>query len=168
MPRPRLAVALALTLVVLTGIAGALHAQGTAISFGGLRADTSQPVEVTADSLTVDQGTGTAVFSGNVIVSQGAMRLSAQTLRVEYATGDQSRIERLVASGGVTLAAGADAAEAREATYEVARGTVELVGDVLLTQGQSTIAGQRLVVDLATGTGRMEGRVRTILVPGGQ
>ena len=35
-------------------------------------------------------------------------------------------------------------------------------GNVLATQGDSAIAGDRMTVDMETGTGRVEGRVRTI------
>ena len=60
-------------------------AEGTAVAFGGLKADTSLPVEVKADTLAVDQVSGQASFTGNVLVVQGEMRLSADEVRVEYA-----------------------------------------------------------------------------------
>ena len=144
----------------------AANGQGTEVSFGGIRADTSEPVEVTADQLNVNQNDGTAVFTGNVIVIQGDMRLSAPRLRVEYGTEDKTEIERLHATGGVTMVSGPEAAEAQEAVYTVAAGEVVLTGDVLLTQQGSTMSGQQLFVDLESGTGRMEGRVKTILLPG--
>lgn len=143
------------------------RAQGAEVAFGGLRADTSLPVEVTADTLSVSQTDGTAVFAGNVVVTQGDMRLSAERVEVAYGSEDRSRIERLHASGQVTLVSGKDAAEAADAVYTIATGAVEMTGNVLLTQGANTIAGQKLVVDLASGTGRMEGRVTTVLQPGG-
>lgn len=141
-------------------------AQGADIAFGGIRADTTQPVEVTADQLRVDQSDGSATFSGNVLVGQGAMRLSASEIRVEYAEGGQNQIERLHAKGGVTIASGADAAEGAEAIYTISSGQIVLSGNVLLTQGQSALSGDRLTVDLKTGTGTMQGRVKTVLTPG--
>ncbi|SPH23614.1 Lipopolysaccharide export system protein LptA [Defluviimonas aquaemixtae] len=141
--------------------------QGASVAFGGLRADTGLPVEVTADQLTVDQNDGTAVFSGNVLVGQGEMRLSAAEVVVEYGGEDQSRIERLHATGGVTLVSGAEAAEAEEAVYTIDSGEVVMTGNVLLVQGANTLSGQKLIVDLSTGTGRMEGRVKTVLQPSG-
>jgi lipopolysaccharide export system protein LptA len=36
---------------------------------------------------------------------------------------------------------------------------------VVLTQGPATITGDRLVADLRAGTGRIEGRVRTVFRP---
>ncbi|WP_343116304.1 lipopolysaccharide transport periplasmic protein LptA [Ostreiculturibacter nitratireducens] len=155
----------ALCVFVLTALPAL--AQGTGVSFGGIRADTTQPVEVSADQLAVNQNDGTATFTGNVIVGQGEMRLSAAEVRVEYATGDQRKIERLHATGGVTLVSGADAAEAAEAVYTIDTGVVVMTGSVLLTQGQSAISGEKLTVDLNSGTGVMEGRVRTILQTGG-
>ena len=143
-----------------------VSAQGTTIDFGGLTTDTTLPVEVTADSLTVTQTDGVAVFSGNVLVTQGDMKLSAAEVRVEYGT-DGTGISRLFASGGVTLKAGTDAAEAVEAVYTVATGEVVMQGHVLLTQGQAAISGEKLVVRLKDGTGKMEGRVTTTFVPGG-
>ncbi len=151
-------------LVMLGLLVGAAQAQQ--VAFGGLRTDVTAPVEVTADSLAVNQTDGTATFTGNVLIVQGPMRLSAALVRVEYGNADRSRISRLHASGGVTLVSQAEAAEAREAVYDVAAGTVEMTGDVLLTQAENVLSGQRLTVDLRTGTGQMDGRVRTILQPG--
>ena len=162
--RLRLTLMAVLAALACSGTAGA---QTSNIAFGGLRADTSAPVEVTADQLSVDQGQGTATFVGNVVVIQGDMRLSASTVSVVYGSADRTRIESLKASGDVVLASGSDAAEAKEAIYSIESGVVELSGDVLLTQGANVISGQKLIVDLSSGTGRMDGRVRTILKPGG-
>lgn len=147
----------------------AAAAQGADVAFGGLRHDPTLPVEVTADRLSIDQSDGTAVFSGNVVVGQGEMRLSAAEVRVRYATegaGDATgRIQELIATGGVTLVSGAEAAEAREAVYTVATGVIVLTGDVVLTQGRNALSGDRLTVNLIEGTGVIEGRVRTIFQP---
>jgi lipopolysaccharide export system protein LptA len=37
---------------------------------------------------------------------------------------------------------------------------------VLLTQGTTTISGERLVYNLDAGTGTMDGRVQTVFTPG--
>lgn len=159
--------ALCVALLVALAAPSAALAQGAEVAFGGLKADTTLPVEVTADTLSVNQTDGTATFSGNVLVVQGGMRLSADRVEVVYGNAERSRIERLHASGNVTLVSGKDAAEAADAIYTIESGDVEMTGNVLLTQGANTIAGQKLVVDLTSGTGRMEGRVKTVLQPGG-
>lgn len=140
-------------------------AQGASIALGSSDFDTGQPVEVSADTLSVDQGSGEAVFDGNVLVVQGDVRMSAGRITVVYgkdSEGNASGIESLLADGGVTFVTATDAAEASEAVYAVAEGVVTLSGNVLLTQGANAISGEQLVIDLESGAGRMEGRVRTI------
>lgn len=137
------------------------------MSFGGIKADPSQPVEVTADNLEVDQATGEATFLGNVLVVQGQMRLSADNIHVVY-DQEARTIARMDATGNVLLVSGPDAAEAEKAEYTIDSGTIVMTGNVLLNQGPSTISGQRMVVDLTSGSARMTGRVRTLLNTGGE
>ena len=151
---------------LLAALSGPLSAQEAKIAFGGLAQDTSLPVEVQADMLSVNNADGTAVFEGNVLVGQGEMRLAAARVQVEYGADGKS-IARLHATGGVTIANLADAAEAREALYTIDSGVIVLTGDVLLTQGASALSGQKLTIHLKDGTGVMEGRVSTVFVPGG-
>lgn len=153
-------------LALVLALAAPAAAQEAKVAFGGLAQDTTLPVEVEADTLSVNNADGTAVFSGNVLVGQGEMRLSAAEVRVEYAP-DGRAIQRLHATGGVTIANLADAAEAREALYTIDSGVIVMTGDVLLTQGQSALSGQKLTINLKDGTGVMEGRVSTTFVPGG-
>jgi lipopolysaccharide export system protein LptA len=150
----------------LLALVGPVQAEGAKIAFGDLAQDTTLPVEVTSETFTVNNADGTAIFSGNVVVIQGDMKLSAAEVRVRYNAG-QTAIDQLIASGGVTIANLADAAEAREAVYTIESGVIVLTGDVLLTQGPSAMAGQKLTVNLKDGTGVMEGRVTTTFVPGG-
>lgn len=139
-------------------------AAGTDIALNGLKTDPSLPVQVTADQLSVNQADGKAVFKGNVVVTQGTMTLQAATIEVEYAP-DKKSIARLLADGGVKLAAGTEAASAQSADYAPETGDLILKGDVLLTQGASAISGQTLTISLKTGLGTMEGRVTTTFTP---
>ena len=133
----------------------------TNINLGGISADPSAAVEISADNLSVDQDTGTAVFSGNVVIGQGALRLSAGSVRVVYAeeTGD---IAQLMASGGVTFVTDTQAAEAASADYNLTTGQLTLSGNVLLSQGASALSADKMTVDLTSGTAQMSGRVRTV------
>lgn len=150
--------------VVLAFAPGLAMAQGAPVAFSGLKHDSSLPVEVTSDQLTVNQTDGTALFNGNVLVVQGDMKLTAGRLRVEY-TEDRSAIARLHAFDGVTMVNATDAAESREAVYTIETSNVVMTGDVLLTQGTNALSGNRLVIDLNAGTGVMEGRVQTVFLP---
>lgn len=139
-------------------------AQSGQIAFGNTTINTKLPVEVTADSLDVNQDDGTAVFSGNVLIGQGEMRLSAPRVLVVYKS-DQNEIEKLQATGGVTLVSGEDAAEAETADYNIDTGIIEMQGSVLLVQGVNALTGDRMFVDTRAGTARVTGRVKTILQP---
>lgn len=147
-------------------IAGPAASQNASVNFGEVKHDPSEPVEITADELSVDQQSGEAVFTGNVVAGQGELRLTAATVTVEY-TKDGGDIDRLLASGGVTLVNGGEAAEAQNAVYAVGSGEIVMTGEVLLTQGPNAISGEKLIVDLNTGQGQMVGRVRTIFKTGG-
>ncbi|MFT6022555.1 MAG: lipopolysaccharide export system protein LptA [Ascidiaceihabitans sp.] len=145
--------------------AAPVFAQGTNVTFGTITQDTTAPVEVTADNLSVDQSTGTAIFIGNVLIGQGELRISAAKVLVVYRQESEG-IARLEASGGVTLLFGQDAAEAQRADYNIDSGTIEMSGDVLLTQGRSALTSEKMTVNLSDGTARMSGRVKTILNTG--
>jgi lipopolysaccharide export system protein LptA len=138
------------------------NAQGANVAFGTIAADPTLPVEVTADGLDVNQSDGTAIFTGNVLIGQGEMRLSAQRVLVIY-NQEEGGIKRLVASGGVTLVSGPDAAEADDAEYTIGTGVILMTGNVLLTQGQNALTSQKMTINLITGTANMTGRVKTIL-----
>ncbi|MEW9920599.1 lipopolysaccharide transport periplasmic protein LptA [Marimonas sp. MJW-29] len=147
--------------------AAPVFAQGTNVAFGALRQDTNLPVEVTADNLSVDQETGTAVFTGNVLIGQGEMRLSAPRVLVVY-RAEQNGIERMEATGGVTLVSGPDAAESDRADYSITDGVIVMTGNVLLDQGPNALSADRMTVQLNDGTAQMSGRVRTVIQSGGE
>ena len=145
-------------------LASAAPAQTASVAFGNMQQDTSLPVEVTSQELSVDQETGTAIFTGEVVIVQGDMRLAAPRVLVVYSE-DQRRIQRLEATGGATLVSGEDAAEAERADYDIDTGLVVMTGDVLVTRGINIMTSDLMTVDLTTGSAQMEGRVKTILQP---
>ena len=145
-------------------LAAPLAAQ-TNIDLGGITTNPKAPVEVAADSLSVDQETGTAIFEGNVVIGQGDLRIGASRAQVVYdgATGNIANFE---ASGGVTFATATEAAEAQNANYDLINGKLVLTGDVILTQGPSALSADRMTIDVKTGNAQMEGRVRTVFQQG--
>ncbi|MDX1781860.1 MAG: lipopolysaccharide transport periplasmic protein LptA [Thalassovita sp.] len=145
--------------------APALPALAEDVAFGKARQEKSQPVEVSADSLSVSQKDGTAIFSGNVVITQGDMILNAPSVLVVYKE-DSKKIARLEASGGVTLVSGEDAAEAESAEYDIDAGIVLLLGSVLLSQGPNVMSGDRITINLDAGTAEVGGRVKTTLQSG--
>ena len=137
----------------------------TNVNLGGITVDQSAAIEVTADSLSVNQENGQAIFDGNVLIIQGDLRLSAERVEVVYGTAT-SEIAQLNASGGVTFVTAEEAAEAAQAQYDVTSGQLILTGEVLLTQGASAISAEQMTINVADGSASMEGRVRTVLQQG--
>ena len=144
---------------------GFVAAQSNQVAFGNFQDNADLPIEVTADNLDVNQNDGTAMFTGNVMIGQGTMRLSAPEVLVVYQDG-QSGIEQLKAKGGVTLVSGEDAAEAVNADYNLETGLINMRGNVLLLQGANAIAAEAMTVDTRSGTAQMSGRVKTVLQQG--
>ena len=151
-------------------LAPQVAAQGTTISFGSTNDDRDQPVEVTSEELDVDQAGGKAVFTGDVLVIQGDTRMFADIVTVEYTPATDTNaggIDRVLATGEVTLVRGPEAAEGEEAVYTLATGTVVMKGSVIVTQGPNIILGDRMRVKVDDGSGLVEGNVRTIFQPAG-
>ncbi len=145
----------------------AAFAQGAALPFGSLGAGEAEQVEIAADTLSIDQATQLAVFTGNVVAGMGELRLSADRVEVVYDSEGGGKVKALKATGNVVFVSGEDAAQADTATYELVAGNVLMEGNVILTQGQNALSGQRLRIDLNAGTAQMEGRVQTIFQTGG-
>lgn len=86
------------------------------------------------------------------------------------ATGAGSQeIERLEATGKVLVTSKDQTASGDSATYDGKTEVLELVGDVVLTQGKNVVRGDRLVVELETGRARVlstKRRVQMLLTPG--
>jgi len=146
-------------------LSGAANAQ-TRIDLGGMAVDPEAEIEVTSQSLSVDQDTGIAVFEGEVLIIQGELRMSAARVEVVYGT-DTNEIARLIATGDVLLANAQDAAEADSADYDITTGLLTLTGEVLVTQGATVISAETMVVNVTDGTATMQGRVRTVLQQSG-
>jgi lipopolysaccharide export system protein LptA len=155
----------AILAVFLAALPLGVQAQGTNVAFAGLKTDITQPVQVTADQLAVNQTDGTANFTGNVVITQGDMKVQAGSVLVHYSP-DKKAIQSLHAEGGVTVAAGTDAATSETADYMPDSGDLILQGSVVLTQGAAALSGQKLTLSLKSGLGTMSGRVTTIFTPG--
>ena len=138
--------------------------------------DTSLPIEITADTLEVQQNPGVAIFRGNVDAMQGEMNLRADLLTVHYRKGEAGKnaISLIEAEGNVFLSSPSEMAQGDKGVYNIDASTIELNGTVVLTRGENVIRGNRLVMNLATGLSKMESgiakagnreRVKALFVP---
>lgn len=132
----------------------AMPAAGQALKGHNARA----PVDVEADRIEVQDRADRAIFSGNVRVVQGDLRLNSGRLTVAYANdGNGIDIERLDASGGVTVVSSSETARGDFAVYDLPKRIITMVGGVTLTQGGNRVSGGRLVIDLDSGRAVVDG-----------
>ena len=156
--------------------------QGPANALQGFSQNRDQPVQIEAASLEVRDKDKVATFSGNVHVIQGDTDLRSKTLVVYYeednpkagaikaaqpGPGGSSQIKRLEASGSVLVTQKDQTATGDKGVFDMRTNTITLTGNVVISQGQNVLRGERLVVDRATGVSRMEGgRVQGIFQRG--
>jgi len=129
--------------------------QGAASSLRGH--NSNAPVDVAADRIEVQDRADRAIFSGNVVVRQAALTLNAARLTIAYSNQGSLEIERLDASGGVTVRSPSETARGQFAIYDLNNRLITLLGGVTLTRGASQVQGGRLVLDLNTGRAVMDG-----------
>lgn len=119
------------------------------------------PVDFEADRIEVQDRADRAVLVGNVKVRQGNLSLDSARLTVAYTgaiTSGNPTVQRLDASGGVTVRSAGETASGEFASYDLNRRLITIVGGVTLSQGSNTLRGGRLVIDLNTGRSIVDGR----------
>ncbi len=149
---------LGILLVMLVGAAAAVApavGQGPTSALRGH--NTNAPVDVAADRIEVQDRSDRAVFSGNVVVRQAELTLNAARLTVAYTDSGGIQIERLDASGGVTVRSPSETARGQFAIYDINNRLITMLGGVTLTRGESQVRGARLLLDLDTGRAVMDG-----------
>ena len=119
--------------------------------------NSNAPVDVAADRIEVQDRADRAVFSGNVVARQAELTLAAPRLTVAYSSGGGIEIERIDASGGVTVRSPSETATGQYAIYDIDSRLITMVGGVRLTRGDSIVNGGRLVIDLDTGRAVLDG-----------
>ena len=142
-----------------------LVAAAPAASQGGLaqsalaRHDTRAPIDIDAARIEVRDRENQAIFSGDVRVRQANMTLEAGQLRVFYdrGQGEALTILRIDAEGGVTLVSPSERARGAYGVYDVEDRQLTLIGNVVLTRGDSVLRGQRLSIDLESGRSTLDG-----------
>jgi lipopolysaccharide export system protein LptA len=136
----------------------------------GASIDANQPIAVNADSFLADLNGETGLYTGNVIVTQGAIRLHADRVKVSAPGGKASRVE---ADGHVVVDTPSGQAVGDAGVYEVAQQMLRLSGNVVLTKDANVMRGSALEVSMATGTARLtagapgqpKGRVQGLFAP---
>ena len=141
-----------------------VFAQNASLSLSGANHDITLPVEITANNLSINQSSNSAIFEGTAYVGQGSLRLSADKIVVIY-NQDTGKVTSVEATGKVIFTNGEDIAEAESAIYKIDSGLLSMSGNVLLVQGKSTISGNYLDMDILKNIANLSGNVKTTLAP---
>ena len=150
----------------LVSVAALAQAQEPVSALRGHNANA--PVDVSAQRIEVHDRADRAIFAGDVRVTQGALVLDTERLTVAYESAGGIQIERLDASGGVVVRSPSETARGDFGVYDLNRKLITLVGNVILSRGDSRIAGSRLVIDLNSGRAVIDGGPAGIAQSGGR
>lgn len=143
------------------------------------KGDRDKPVNLEADSVTLDDIKKVSVYEGNVVLSQGTMMLRAD--RVQVNQNDQGDLGGLQATGRpVAFRQKLDGSEeyiegfAERIEYNSVTSQLELIGQAQLRRGQDELRGGRISYNASTEfyrvTGQPDaqtatGRVRAVIRP---
>jgi lipopolysaccharide export system protein LptA len=161
------------------------YAQDTPNAVQGFSQNRNQPVNIEAASLEVRDKSKEATFLGNVRMTQGDTTLRSKTMKVFYdqdagpgaamkaaqpGPGGQQQIKRLEAGGGIVVTQKEQTVTGDTGIFDMKANTVTVLGKVVLTQGANVLEGDRLVVDLTSGSSKLDkaggkGRVKALFVP---
>ncbi len=122
----------------------------------------NEPINVSADNFVAEKepvksgpGVINGTYTGNVIVTQGDMRLRADTVRLLIVGG---HADRAFANGHIVIdSPNSGTATGESGVYEVGPRIATLTGHVVLTKEKNVMRGQQLTVNLVTGVARLGG-----------
>jgi lipopolysaccharide export system protein LptA len=114
-----------------------------------LESDKEQPLQLEADSLSIDEGAGVVLYEGSVEITQGSLKIWADRLWVhrrqgitEKIVGEGSpvRFRQLIEEGGEEARG-----EARRVEISMERDELLLIDDALLEQGNNRFRSDRII-----------------------
>lgn len=120
--------------------------------------NSNAPVNYAADRIELQDRQDRVVLSGNVNITQADLRLQAARTLVSYTNAGSLKIQRIMATGGVTVTRGSERAAGDVAVYDFNRRIITLAGNVRLNRAGDTLNGGRLVIDLKSGVTSVDGR----------
>lgn len=147
-----------LALLALTALSAPVSAQG----FSALKGHNSNaPIDISSDHIEVQDRADRAIWVGNVHAVQGDMTMDSARMTVAYAKaqipGGDPEIQRIDASGGVTVVSPTERAKGSFGIYDLNRKLITLIGNVSLVRGTNTVNGARLVIDMNSGRATVDG-----------
>jgi lipopolysaccharide export system protein LptA len=148
--------------------------KGAAVITGKKLRATSKDQYVTArDSLEYWENQGAVIARGDAVAADAQQQVYADLLTGYFrpdATGAK-KLYQVEANGNVRILSKGNVARCLKAVYNLQNDVATLEGGVKITRGQNQLNGERAVYNLKTGQAKITsgtgGRVKTLLVPGG-
>jgi len=106
-------------------------------------------VSVQADKLEVDVATGSAILTGQVVLSKGDMTVKCPRVDLKFDTSPHLNFAK--GSGGVVADVRGVHGEAPEVELDLKKQVLELRGGVKLSRGQGWIEANKATIELSTG-----------------
>jgi lipopolysaccharide export system protein LptA len=158
MNRPAASFQVSASLALLSLLAAPALAQGTSALRGH---DSNAPIDISSDRIEVQDRADRAIWVGHVHVVQGDMVMDSARMTVAYrkatTPGADPEIQRIDASGGVTVVTPSERATGNFGIYDLDKRVITLIGGVTLVRATNTVKGARLVIDMNSGKATVDG-----------
>jgi lipopolysaccharide transport protein LptA len=105
-------------------------------------------VGVQADQLEVDVSTGSAILTGQVVLTKGDMTVRCPRVDLKFDASPHLKLAK--GSGGVVADVRGVHGEAPEVELDLKRQVLELRGGVRLSRGQGWLQADKVTIELAT------------------
>nr|WP_240504606.1 LptA/OstA family protein [Tsuneonella mangrovi] len=115
------------------------------------------PVNYAADRIELQDKQNRVLLTGNVDITQAGLELHAARTIINYTNQGSLKIQRIMATGGVTVRRGNERASGDVAVYDFDRQIITMAGGVQLNRGSDALSGGRLVIDLRSGVSSVDG-----------
>ena len=109
--------------------------------------DKSQPIDITSDKVEAYWKENLIIFKGNVVARQKDMVIYADSIEA-VTIEDGKGIERVTAGGNVKIQQGLRVANCEKAIFYNLDQKVVLTGDPKVSEGESIVSGDEIVVDI--------------------
>lgn len=121
-----------------------------------LSTDRNQPINIEADRAEADNAKRITTYYGDVIITQGTLKITGDTVTIEY--DDQDRLTKLVSEGTparfrqlpdgkADVPKNYQVAHASRMEYYARDDLIVLLGDAVYGQGGDQVAAERIVYD---------------------
>lgn len=140
--------------------------------------DSDKPIEISADNVTLLQGAGKSLYSGNVVFTQGTLNLNADLITIFQddigiyqitSTGKPVKMQQEADDGGLWKGS------ADSMTYHLKEELLEFAGDAQLFQNQDSFTSELIHYDMQgnlvkaglekSADGEKSDRVKVMIMP---